>query len=105
LNPEIRQMVRFLFHNLREPFPEGRFDLIFLRNVLMYFDTPMKLRVLKVVTDALAPGGHLVIGDVDPVSSTPALQQAMTLEKTRPGFYRNASVADAKRGEKRLVTT
>ncbi len=105
LKPEIRKMVRFQFHNLREPFPSGRFDLVFLRNVLMYFDTPMKLRALKVVTDALAPGGHLIIGDVDPVSSAPELREGMTLEKTRPGFYRKASTRDARPDGKRLVTT
>ena len=105
LRPAVRKMVRFQFHNLRDPFSSGKFDLIFLRNVLMYFDTPMKLRVLKVVTDALIPGGHLIIGDVDPVSSSAELREAMTLEKTRPGFYRKASDRNAESEKKRLVNT
>ena len=67
LKDTIRKMVRFQPHNLREPFPNGRFDLVFLRNVLMYFDTPMKEKVIKTVADSLAPGGHLIVGDVDPI--------------------------------------
>ena len=105
LKPEVRKMVRFQFHNLRDPFPGGKFDLIFLRNVLMYFDTPMKLRVLKVVMDALMPGGHLIIGDVDPVSSCAELREAMTLEKSRPGIYRKPSGRNAESKKKHLVKT
>ncbi|MCH7813934.1 MAG: protein-glutamate O-methyltransferase CheR [Planctomycetes bacterium] len=104
LKPEVRKMVRFQFHNLRESFPNGRFDLVFLRNVLMYFDTPMKLRVLEVVTEALAPGGHLIIGDVDPVSSCDELREALTLEKIRPGTYCKPNARSVELPKKELVT-
>lgn len=87
LRDEIRNMVTFQFHNLREPFPNGKFDIVFLRNVLMYFDTAMKKRVIKVTSDALAPGGHLIVGDVDPIRTVPELNDAMTLEYKRPGIY------------------
>jgi chemotaxis protein methyltransferase CheR len=88
LRDEIRKMVRFQTHNLRDTFPSGRFDLVFLRNVLMYFDNAMKKRVLEVVTDAVVPGGHVIIGDVDPIRTVPELSAAMKCEYQRPGVYR-----------------
>ena len=87
LRDEIRKMVTFQFHNLRETFPNARFDIVFLRNVLMYFDMEMKKRVIKVTSDALAPGGHLIVGDVDPIRTVSDLNAAMTLEYKRPGIY------------------
>ena len=106
LKDEIRSLVRFQFHNLREAFSNGRFDLILLRNVLMYFDLDMKKRVIEVVSDALAPGGYLIIGDVDPIRTLPELNRHMKLEYKRPGTYQKprhqASAAD---GGKQLVAT
>lgn len=87
LSKAIRKMVTFQYHNLRDAFPEKNFDLVFLRNVLMYFDTPMKLKVLETVTNALAVGGILVVGDVDPIRNTPELNQALTLEYAGPNLY------------------
>ena len=95
LKDEIRKMVKFIPHNLRDGHPDGRFDLAFLRNVLMYFDTPMKQRVLKVVTDALSPGGYLIVGDVDPIRTTPELSSMMTLDFKRPGVYWKPSARTA----------
>lgn len=103
LSDEVRKLVKFQFHNLREDFPNGRFDLVFLRNVLMYFDTPMKKRVIQVVSNALAPGGHLIVGDVDPIRTIPELSSAMTLEYKRPGVYFKAAGKLAGVGDKQLV--
>ncbi len=87
LKPEIRSLVSFQFHNLRDRFPGGAFDLIFLRNVLMYFDTPMKQKVLETITDALVPGGHLFVGDVDPLRNTPELNKTLRVEYVGPNLY------------------
>mgnify|MGYP001588630472 FL=1 len=87
LKPSVRDMVSFRSHNLRDPFTAGKFDLVFLRNVLMYFDTPMKLRVLQNVTAALAPGGKLFVGDVDPIRNTRELNAALTLNYAGPNLY------------------
>lgn len=95
LEDEVRRMVRFVQHNLRDPFPETPFNLIFLRNVLMYFDSPMKKSVLDVVTKALAPDGCLIVGDVDPIRTTPELRSCMTLEFRQPGVYWKPAVAAA----------
>lgn len=93
---EVRRMVRFQFHNLRDPFPNGKFDVVFLRNVLMYFDNAMKIRVLANITDALAPGGRLIVGDVDPIRTVAELSAAMTLEYERPGVYVKPTLSGVK---------
>lgn len=104
LKDEIKKMVTFQFHNLRDSFPNGRFDLIFLRNVLMYFDNEMKKRSITVVSEALVPGGHLIIGDVDPIRTTAELNQHMKLDYIRPGTYQKPTAMNAKsRSEKQLV--
>ncbi|WP_313277211.1 CheR family methyltransferase [Timonella senegalensis] len=63
LSPEIRSMVRFQRHNLLDTVPPGGpFDVVFLRNVLIYFDVHTKLEVLRKVRSALRPGGFLILG-------------------------------------------
>ena len=62
-------------------------DLVLLRNVLMYFETPMKLRAIDTACGAVAPGGYLYVGDVDPIRTTPELTQAMKLKPEGPGLY------------------
>lgn len=88
LKDEIRKMVDFKFHNLRDPFPQGGFDFVLLRNVLMYFDNPMKIRTMEMTAAAVAPGGYLYIGDVDPIRSSAELLRAMPLTPDVPGLYR-----------------
>ncbi len=97
---EIRKLVRFQFHNLREDFPGGGFDFVLLRNVLMYFDTAMKQRALEVTSDAVAPGGYLFIGDVDPTRTSPELLACMKLEPGAPGLYHRPAQAPALLGGK-----
>jgi chemotaxis protein methyltransferase CheR len=45
----------------------GRFDVIFCRNVLIYFDSPTKTRVLDMLARMLAPGGVLYLGAAETV--------------------------------------
>lgn len=95
IDEKLRKLVSFKFHNLREPFCESRFDLVFLRNVLMYFDLDMKLRALKNVQEALGPEGHLIVGDVDPVRNCKDLSAAMKLEYVGPNTYRKPKAVPA----------
>lgn len=63
LKPDVRKMVTFRHHNLARPFVGvPRMDVILLRNVLIYFDTPTKAAVLREVARVLRPGGHLFLG-------------------------------------------
>ena len=105
LNDEIQKMVRFQFHNLRDTFPNARFDLVFLRNVLMYFDNAMKKRVITVVSDALVPGGLLIIGDVDPIRTTAELNAHMKLDYVRPGTYQKPSGKLAEAQDKKQLVS
>jgi len=64
----IRKMVRFDTHNLLESALRlGVFDIIFCRNVLIYFDTPTKGRVLDLLARQMAPDGALFLGSADTV--------------------------------------
>ena len=55
--------VQFLRQDLREGMPEGPFDLVLCRNVMLtYFAPPLQQTLLQRVADRLRPGGALVIG-------------------------------------------
>lgn len=63
ISPELRQRVEFRQINLNEPLPTvGEFDVIFLRNVMIYFEADMKRRVVSSLSRQLRPGGYLIIG-------------------------------------------
>ncbi len=66
VSPEIQAMVTFRKGNLAMPFgPIGPFDIVFLRNVLIYFDTATKKAILQRVRSVLRPGGYLVLGSAE----------------------------------------
>ncbi len=68
VSPDLRAMTRFercnLLGDLR---PMGRFDVIFCRNVLIYFDPPTKSRVLAALAAQLVPDGVLYLGGAETV--------------------------------------
>ncbi|MBW0255079.1 protein-glutamate O-methyltransferase CheR [Cellulomonas sp. PS-H5] len=59
---DLRRSITFTKHNLLDPAPPGPFDIVFLRNVLIYFDLETKRSILGRVHRALRPGGYLVLG-------------------------------------------
>ena len=67
---EVRNRVRFQYLNLKDSFASmGRFDVIFCRNVLIYFSVELKADILKRMHAALRPGGYLVLGASEGLSS------------------------------------
>ncbi|TWI63928.1 chemotaxis protein methyltransferase CheR [Desulfobotulus alkaliphilus] len=61
--PEIRSMVTFRRFNLMDPLPSGlRFDVIFCRNVMIYFDKPTQEVLVGKFHQSLRQGGYLFIG-------------------------------------------
>lgn len=63
LDPTVRNMVTFRELNLARPWPYlPRMDLIFLRNVMIYFDVPVKKEILGRVARLVRPDGYLLLG-------------------------------------------
>ncbi len=68
LSPEIRAMVQFRPFNLLNDFgPLGRFDLVFCRNVLIYFDQESKVGVFDRLARQIEPDGYLMLGAAETV--------------------------------------
>lgn len=66
--PEIRGMVKFAPLNLLNDFSHlGKFDLVFCRNVLIYFDQATKIDVLERIADVTERDGYLVLGGAETV--------------------------------------
>jgi chemotaxis protein methyltransferase CheR len=63
IQDKIKKMVRFAQLNLMESWPmKGPFDVIFCRNVMIYFDSATQSRLVRRFYDLLIPGGHLLVG-------------------------------------------
>ncbi|KRW61163.1 CheR family methyltransferase [Pseudomonas sp. TTU2014-080ASC] len=92
---EIREHVELRQHNLLDPAAGlGRFDVIFLRNVLIYFNQETKQRVLDRLIPQLKPGGWLVIGHAESLHgiSTP-------LRQVKPSVFRLPSAVQKNLGK------
>ena len=63
IKDNIRSMVQFKTHNLLDSYATlGKFDIIFVRNVLIYFDDPIKAEITSKVASILPPHGILILG-------------------------------------------
>ncbi|KIM10197.1 MAG: hypothetical protein KU37_11505 [Sulfuricurvum sp. PC08-66] len=84
----LRSKVHFEVANLMEPIPNdlGRFDIIFLRNMLIYFDNPAKEHILKNVLKTLKPNGMLFIGHAESIGH---LTDEVT--QIKPTIYRKGA--------------
>jgi chemotaxis protein methyltransferase CheR len=66
VSDELRSMVRVQQLNLAAPFPPlPVFDIVFLRNVLIYFDATAKRSVLGRVRPLMSPDGYLFLGGAE----------------------------------------
>ena len=72
IKQEIKSMVQYKPFNLLTPMAAlGKFDLIFCRNVLIYFDKVTQAKVLGRLCDCLLPGGYLFVGHSESVAGIP----------------------------------
>lgn len=77
LSEAIKSMVNFQLHNLKERLAAkrfGMFDVIFCRNVMIYFDDAMKDTCIQMFSDQLASDGTLFIGHSENVRNTQFFQ-------------------------------
>jgi len=83
--PDLRRLVRFERGNLvdERDWPSGTFDLIFCRNVLIYFTPATKARVIEALLGRLAPGGYLFLGHAESLNV-----QAHRVRSVGPTVYR-----------------
>lgn len=71
IHESIRKMVSFRpFNLLDNPAPLGKFDVVFCRNVLIYFDAPTKTKVLDGIADLMPKDGFLYLGGAETVLGT-----------------------------------
>jgi chemotaxis protein methyltransferase CheR len=72
IRPEVRSLVFYQAANLIEPQPGlGRFDLIMLRNVLIYFTDETRAEILGRMADMTRPGAYLVLGSSETSTRPP----------------------------------
>jgi chemotaxis protein methyltransferase CheR len=85
----LRQKVKFLRINLIEPWPPlPVMDVIFLRNVLIYFPSPVKQQILRKMRQRLAPDGALFLGGAETTLGLDDAWQRIPCGKS--AFYRHA---------------
>lgn len=70
VGPELRSRVHFKRHNILDPVPFGRIDLVVFRNVLIYMADALQEQVLLGIHGALSAGGYLVLGKVEGLSGS-----------------------------------
>jgi chemotaxis protein methyltransferase CheR len=85
ISPEIRAMVQFRTLNLLNDFsPLGTFDIVFCRNVLIYFDQDTKIGVFNRIARQVPDDGYLVLGAAE---TTVGLTDAFKPVPDRRGLY------------------
>lgn len=85
---DVRDRIEFRTFNLMDSFLSlGKFDIIFCRNVLIYFSASAKLDILRRFHGVLQPGGYLVLGASEALSGLP---DHYTMIQCRPGIIYQA---------------
>lgn len=83
IRPEIRHMVEFQTSNLATPWPMfPMLDLVFMRNVLIYFDVETKKALLAKVRQVLKPDGYLFLGSSETTLNLDAAFEPVTMGKS-----------------------
>ncbi|WP_428025737.1 CheR family methyltransferase [Arcobacter sp.] len=84
INDTLKSKTQFRQVNLIEPIPSfiEPFDIVFLRNVLIYFDMPMKQKIIKNIIPKIKKGGYLFIGHSESLNNI-----SNALKQVRPTVY------------------
>ncbi len=94
--PELRELIRFSRINLAEALPPtgAPMALIFCRNVLIYFDAPVKHAVVGRLLERLGPDGYFFLGHAESMAGSP-----FAMHSVSPSVYRRGP-APARRGHR-----
>lgn len=85
LKQDIKSMIQYKYFNLLEPMTSlGKFDVIFCRNVLIYFDRDTKAKVLQNMAGLLPDDGFLLLGGAETVMG---ITDAFKLMENTRGLY------------------
>lgn len=87
----LKRMISFRAHNLLDTPPPGPFDIVFLRNVLIYFDSATKRGILERVLKVMRPDGVLVLGAAETTLGIHDGWERVTIERT--SVYRPLAAA------------
>ena len=91
--PELQPNIEFRHLNLMSAWPvQGPLDLIFCRNVVIYFDKPTQRKLFQRFAEVLAPDGYLIIGHSESLYSV-----SSDFELVGRTIYKKQSQAEAKK--------
>ncbi|MDD5580295.1 MAG: protein-glutamate O-methyltransferase CheR [Methylobacter sp.] len=84
IDSALRNRVKFIYASLIETLPNlGQFDVIFLRNVMIYFDIPTKQQLVERIVQYLRPGGYFIISHSESLNGI-----KNDLQMVSPSIYR-----------------
>lgn len=88
VKPELRRRARFVQLNLMDDDYgfRDKFEIIFCRNVIIYFERPRQIRLLSHLLDHLIPGGYLFLGHSETLAGA-----SLPVESVAPTIYRRMS--------------
>lgn len=87
ISKEVKDQVLFRQFNLMDPFPfKRKMHIIFLRNVMIYFDHDTRRKLLQKVYDVMEPGGYLFIGRTETLD-----RNVIPLRMIQPSIFRKES--------------
>ncbi|MGP9810366.1 CheR family methyltransferase [Rhodopseudomonas sp. NSM] len=93
ISPELRAMIQHRQFNLLQDYGQlGMFDVIFCRNVLIYFDQATKISIFERLAKRLEPDGYLALGAAETVVG---LTDVFKPHATRRGIYLPNTIARA----------
>jgi chemotaxis protein methyltransferase CheR len=99
IEERMRNAVSFRQHNLLQPFRQlGTFDIIFCRNVMIYFNEATRRDLLSRLAQSLAPDGYLVLGGAETVFG---LSADLVPHAERRGLYVRKTSGEAQQPGKR----
>ncbi len=88
VKPPLRNRVEFRAMNLLDSYSMlGKFDIVFCRNVLIYFSADVKKDILRRIHGTLKPGGYLMLGASEALNGLPELYQMV---QCNPGIVYQA---------------